>query len=154
MRHLKLSRPAILTFVLPLLLGSALFVFAANIQFIEGGPHRYVIGFSITILAVLVLHMGCQQDGGNPSHPSDQSSDVKSRRTTAEVTVGGKTWKIDPNRTYRATGVWINPNPRPLTATERTRLIVVQAEIETLSTRLEQLSNEADYLETDRETGL
>lgn len=61
--------------------------------------------------------------------------------------MGGKTWKIDPNRTYRATGVWINPNPRPLTATERTRLIVVQAEIETLSTRLEQLSNEADYLE-------
>lgn len=108
---------------------------------------RYVIGSSITILAVLVLQLGCQQDGGTLSSPSNQTSDVKNRRAAAEVTVGGKTWKIDPNRSYRATGVWINPKPRPLTDTERARLITVQAEIETLSTRLEQLSNEADYLE-------
>ena len=42
MRHLKLSKAAILTLGLTLLLGSALFVFAANIQFIEGGPHSDV----------------------------------------------------------------------------------------------------------------
>ena len=45
----------------------------------------------------------------------------KRKKTTAEVTIGGKVWQIDPKRSYQATGVWTNPNPRSLTAAERER---------------------------------
>ena len=42
MKLFKLLNPVNIIVSLTLLLGSALFVFAANIQFIEGGPHRLV----------------------------------------------------------------------------------------------------------------
>ena len=42
MKFLKLLNPVNIIATLTLLFGSTLFVFAANIQFIEGGPHREV----------------------------------------------------------------------------------------------------------------
>ena len=42
MKPFKSLNPINIIVTLTLLLGSALFVFAANIQFIEGGPHRAV----------------------------------------------------------------------------------------------------------------
>ena len=42
MKFLKLLNPVNIIATLTLLFGSTLFVFAANIQFIEGGPHRYM----------------------------------------------------------------------------------------------------------------
>lgn len=101
----------------------------------------------ITTLAVLALHIGCQQ-GGEPqkSPPSLPNAETQTGPTT-EVTVGEKTWQIDPKRSYQAIGVWVNPNPRPLTEAEQARLAVVQAELEKLSLQIEKLSDEASYLQ-------
>lgn len=97
----------------------------------------------ITTLAVLVLHIGCQPD----EEPQKSSSHPSKTETKTEITVGGKTWEINRNRAYRATGVWVNPNPRPLTAEEQARLAEVQAVLEKLSIQTEKLSDEASYLQ-------
>ncbi|MDE0084738.1 MAG: hypothetical protein OXU23_03435 [Candidatus Poribacteria bacterium] len=97
----------------------------------------------ITTLAVLALLIGCQQDGEPQKSPSPRP---KTGQTT-KVTVGGKTWKIDPKRSYQAIGVWVNPNPRPLTEAEQARLTVVQEELEKLFLQTEKLSDEASYLQ-------
>ena len=67
----------------------------------------------ITTLAVLTLHIGCQQDGDLQKSPSSRPNTETKTGPTTEVTVGGKTWEIAPKRSYQAIGVWINPNPRP-----------------------------------------
>jgi len=108
---------------------------------------RWIIGLSIINFVLLLLYLGCQSNRETPSFPTDQTVNAKSKQATAEVSVGGKTWKIDPSRSYRATGVWINPNPRPLTDTERARLETLRSEIETLEVQLAQRANEVDYLE-------
>ena len=78
--------------------------------------------------------------------PSFTTPNLEGEKSKVEVTVGGKTWEIDPKHSYQTIGVWINPNPRPLTDAERTRLTTVQAQAETLSGQLEQLRNEINYL--------
>ncbi len=93
--------------------------------------------FFIIILVVLVLQ-GCQQEA--QKSPSPQTAKTK-------ITVGGKTWNINPNRAYQATGVWVNPNPRPLTAAEQARLAKVQEKLKTLSIQTDKLSDEASYLQ-------
>ncbi len=97
----------------------------------------------ITTLTVLVLHIGCQQAGD----PQKSPASGQKRRTKTQVTVGGKTWEIDPNHSYQAVGVWVNPNPRSLTEAEQVRLAVVQAELKKLSLQTEALNDEASYLQ-------
>ena len=86
-------------------------------------------------------------DGGIPNPPSNPPDNNKGMDSMEEYTIGGKIWKVDPNRTYYATGVWTNPHPRSLTTEEQTRLESILAEIETLNNRLECLFDEADFLE-------
>lgn len=101
----------------------------------------------ITTLAVLALHIGCQQDGDSQKSLSSRPNTETKAGTTTKVTVGGKTFKIDPKRSYQTIGVWINPNPRPLTEAEQARLAIVQAELEKLSLQTDKLSDEASYLQ-------
>ena len=101
----------------------------------------------ITTLTVLTLHIGCQQDGDPQKSPSSRPNTETKAGSITEVTVGGKTFKIDPKRSYQAVGVWVNPNPRPLTEAEQARLAVVQAELEKLSLQTDKLSDEASYLQ-------
>lgn len=98
-------------------------------------------------LAVLALYIGCQQDGDSQKSPSVRPNTETRTAPTTEVTVGGKTFKIDSKRSYQAIGVWVNPNPRALTEEEKARLTVVQAEIEKLSLQTDKLSDEASYLQ-------
>ena len=106
--------------------------------------HYRSIFLIIITLAVLTLIIGCQQQHGDsqksPSRPSQTAPKTK-------ITVGGKTWEIAPNQAYQAIGVWVNPNPRPLTAAEQTRLAKLQAEFEVLAIKTERLSDEASYLQ-------
>ena len=91
-----------------------------------------------------MLLIGCQQqDGEHQEFPSTPSK----KETKTQITVGGKVWKIDPNRTYQATGVWVNPNPRPLTTAEQIRLAKLQAELKTLAIKTERLRDEVSYLQ-------
>ena len=101
----------------------------------------------ITTLAVFTLHIGCQQDGDPQKSPSSRPNPETKVDPTTKVTVGGKTFNIDPKRSYQAVGVWVNPNQRPLTEAEQARLAVVQAEIEKLSLQTDKLSDEASYLQ-------
>ncbi len=45
------------------------------------------------------------------------------------------------------TGVWTNPNPRPLTAVERKRLQALPSLIQTLKAELDELDKEMRHLE-------
>ena len=101
----------------------------------------------IATLAVLALYIGCQQAGDPQKSPSMRLNSETITAPTTEVTVGGKTFKIDPKRSYQAIGVWVNPNPRALTEAEKARLTVVQAELEKLSLQTDKLSDEASYLQ-------
>lgn len=103
----------------------------------------------ITTLAVFALHIGCQQDGDlqKSQSPSSRPNTETKAGPTTEVTVGGKIFKIDPKRSYQAIGVWVNPNPRPLTEAEQARLTIVQAKLEKLSLQADKLSDEASYLQ-------
>ncbi len=65
---------------------------------------------------------------------------------TAVVTVGGKVWHINPDLSYRATGVWTNPNPRPLTDAEKERLEALPDLIQKGQTQLDELNEELEYL--------
>lgn len=108
----------------------------------------------IATLAVLALHIGCQQDGDPQKSPSMRSNTETRTDPTTEVTIGGKTFKIDPKRSYQAIGVWVNPNPRPLTEAEQVRLAVVQTELEKLTLQTDKLSDEASYLQRIEEPEL
>lgn len=105
---------------------------------------RHIFIFLITTLTVFMLLIGCQQQDGE--HQESPSPPPK-KETKVQITVGGKVWEINPNRAYQATGVWVNPNPRPLTAAEQTRLAALQRELETLAIKTERLSDEASYLQ-------
>ena len=71
--------------------------------------------------------------------------------STLKVTAGGKTWEINPNRSYSAIGIWRNPNPRPLTDTERARLKRVQTEIQSIEVEIQNLDDQLEqyYKESD-----
>ena len=106
--------------------------------------HYRSIFLIITTLAVFILLIGCQQQDGEPRESPSPPSKVAPK---TKITIGGKAWEIDPNRAYQATGVWVNPNPRPLTAAEQTRLAKLQAELEALGIKTERLGDEVSYLQ-------
>ena len=64
-----------------------------------------------------------------------------------EVTIGGKIWKINPNLSYKAVGVWTNSHPRPLTDRERERLKAIQVEMQMLRGQLDELDKESNFLQ-------
>ena len=98
----------------------------------------------LIIPTILLLFMGCHPDG-SPSHPQDPNE--KNKKETVEVTVGGKVWNINPDLSYRATGVWTNPSPRPLTNVEKERMVTIKAQIQALETQLNELDTELEALE-------
>lgn len=111
----------------------------------------YRIGFMgllLTISTIFLFSMGCRPDG-SPSHPQDPNADNK--KETVEVTVGGKVWNINPDLAYRATGVWTNPSPRPLTDVEKARIVAIKAQIQALETQLNELDTELGTLERIKE---
>ncbi|RKU10763.1 hypothetical protein C6501_13415 [Candidatus Poribacteria bacterium] len=83
----------------------------------------------------------------DPSTPDLSSPHEKTENRTKEVTIGGKVWKIDPDFSYQATGVWKNPNPRPLTDVETARLQELPDKIKELRTQLNELNKELRYLQ-------
>lgn len=106
---------------------------------------RYIhFSVSLIILSTLLLAWtGCRPDRIS-SHPS-KPQEAKDAFTT-EVTVGGKVWNINPDLSYRATGVWINPNPRQLTDTEKERLQALPDLINKKQRQLDELNKELGYL--------
>lgn len=96
---------------------------------------------------VFFLNTGCEPDGGSAKPPSTTPHLKEKNKTAAmEVTIGGKIWEIDPNLSYKAVGVWKNPDPRPLTAAERGRLKAVETEMQVLRGQLDELDKEANFL--------
>lgn len=91
----------------------------------------------------LVVFIGCRQDGEHQNSPSFPSKIAPKTK----IIVGGKTWEINPNQAYQATGVWVNPSPRPLTAAEQTRLAELKMELKALNAKTERLNDEASYLQ-------
>ena len=89
---------------------------------------------------------------GDTTSPSTPSLIEEEKKTTVDVTIGGKVWTIDPKRSYQATGVWTNPNPRPLTEAERERIQALPILIQKLETQLDELDKELRYLERIEET--
>lgn len=106
--------------------------------------YTHIISHLLILSAVLFAWTGCRPEGSSsrPQPPKEENE-----KTTVAVTVGGKVWNINPDLSYRATGVWINPNPRPLTDAEKARIQTIKADIETLQTQLETLETELGYLE-------
>ena len=99
------------------------------------------------ISMVFFLNTGCEPDGGSAKPPSTTPHlKEENKQATMEVTIGGKIWKIDPNLSYKAVGVWKNPHPRPLTGIERARLKAVETEIQVLRGQLDELDKEANFL--------
>ena len=109
------------------------------------------LGFFIIALSLFWV-TGCKQDGGTASPSADTRLENTSNKTIVEVTIGGKVWKIDPTQSYSATGVWTNPNPRPLTEAEKKRLEALPALIQEAGKHLDELDKELRYLERIEET--
>ena len=103
------------------------------------------LGFFI-IFPSLFWITGCKQDGDTTSPSTDRPLE------NVEVTIGGKVWKIDPTQSYSATGVWTNPNPRPLTDAEKKRRDALPALIEAAGKHLDELDKELRYLERIEQT--
>lgn len=110
-----------------------------------------ILGIFLIVSLGIFLQTGCQKDGDTTS-PSTPSLLEEDKKTTVEVTIGGKVWEIDPKRSYQATGVWTNPNPRPLTEAERERIQALPDLIQKLETQLDELDKELRYLERVEET--
>ena len=102
------------------------------------------MGLLLIISTILLFSMGCRPDE-SPSHSQDPNGENKKK--TVEVTVGGKVWNINPDLSYRATGVWTNPSPRPLTNVEKERMVTIKAQIQALETQLSELDTELGALE-------
>ena len=103
----------------------------------------YIRILCLLIIPLCVSQTGCQQDGEDTSPPSSTRALKESKQqSSVEVTAGGKVWKIDPNLSYQATGVWTNPNPRPLTSVEAARLKEIQVERDALQAQLDALDIE------------
>ena len=108
----------------------------------------YIIGILFIITLGPFLMTGCQQDGGEIPPSTVSRLEGAEKKPTVEVTIGGNVWEIDPNLSYQATGVWTNPNPRPLTDTEKERLQKISALIQTLDMQRDELDKELKYLES------
>ena len=100
------------------------------------------------ILPLCVSQTGCQPDGDDVSPSTTRAQKQPKKQPTVEITAGGKVWEIDPNRSYQATGVWTNPNPRPLTSVEAARLQEIQVERNALQAKLDALDSEWGILLT------
>ncbi|RKU09679.1 hypothetical protein C6501_14850 [Candidatus Poribacteria bacterium] len=100
----------------------------------------------IVIATLLSVHAGCRP-GERSSEPTRPNPPDSKQPSTAEVKVGGKVWRINPDLSYRATGIWTNPNPRPLTEAEKKRLGTLPDLIDELKTQLDALNKERAYLE-------
>lgn len=98
--------------------------------------------YFLILLTFLFAWTGCRSGGSSDSQPP---KDEKITITT-EVTVGGKVWRINPDLSYRATGIWTNPNPRPLTDAEKERLQVLPGLIQKVQVQLDELNEELGYL--------
>lgn len=112
------------------------------------------IRFLVTLFIITLSfypQTGCKQKGDTTS-PSTPHLREENKKKLMEITVGGKVWKIDPNLSYQATGVWTNPNPRLLTTAENKRLQELPALIQTYRTQLDELDKELRYLERIDET--
>ena len=105
-----------------------------------------IIGTLFFISVSLFWITGCQQDGDTSSPSSGTRLENTAIKPIADVTIGGKVWNIDPTQTYSATGVWANPNPRPLTDAEKKRLEALPALIQELETQRDELDMEMRYL--------
>ena len=82
------------------------------------------------------------------------SVENEDREQLKEINVGGKTWKIDPNLSYQATGVWKNPDPRPLTDDEKTRIRSLKKQLEMLKKQRERITKELTMLQRISKSGL
>ena len=111
-----------------------------------------IIDTLFIIFLSLFLMTGCQQDGGEVPPSTVSPPETVKKKPTVEVTIGGKVWKIDPNLSYQATGIWTNPNPRPLTEAEKERLQTLPALVQTLGTQLDELEKELSFLNSIEET--
>ena len=78
-----------------------------------------IIGTFFIISLSLFLITGCQSDGGEIPPSTDTRLEETGKKPTVKVGIAGKVWEINPNLSYQATGIWTNPNPRPLTDTEK-----------------------------------
>ena len=108
-----------------------------------------IIGTFLIIALSLFLLTGCQRDGGEIPPSTDTRLEESEKKPTVKVTIGGKVWKIDPNLSYQATGIWTNPNPRSLTDTEKERLNELNVQIQALNTQIQNLEMQRD--ESDKE---
>ena len=100
------------------------------------------IGVLLIISLSLFLMTGCQPDDGSTKTPSTPHPNEENKKAVVDVTVGGKVWKINPDLSYQATGVWTNPNPRSLTDAEKSRLKSIQTEAQKLRVRLDELDKQ------------
>ena len=111
---------------------------------------NYIRTISFIIFILIILSQsGCKQDGGttSPSTPNLSPTHEKTENRTKEVTIGGKVWKIDPDFSYQATGIWKNPNPRSLTDAESARLQEIPDRIKELRAQLNELNKELSSLQ-------
>lgn len=112
-------------------------------------PDSPIIGTFFIISLSLFLIVGCQSDGGEIPPSTDTRLEETAKKPTVKVTIGGKVWEIDPNLSYQATGIWTNPNPRPLTDTEKERLNVLNVQIQAFNAQIQNLETQRD--ERDKE---
>ena len=102
--------------------------------------------FFLAAFIIISLYTGCQFDGRRGDENPPGLTDLKGKKEipNIKVTTGGKTWEINPNRSYYAVGIWRNPNPRPLTDTEKARLKRVQTEIQNLDDQIQNLNDQLE----------
>ena len=108
-----------------------------------------IIGTFLIISLNLLLITGCQQDGGISPPSADKHLEEPPKKLAVAVTIGGKVWEINPNLSYQATGIWTNPNPRPLTATEKERLKELKAKIQVFNAQIQNLEIQLDELDKE-----
>lgn len=90
-----------------------------------------------------------QEDGDKVSPSTSNLPPIheKIENRTKEVTIAGKVWKIDPEFSYQATGIWKNPDPRQRTDVENTRLQELPNKIQKLKSQINDLNKELRYLQ-------
>ena len=98
---------------------------------------RYCIVVPLFIISLVVfLSIGCRPNGSGARLHSDEDN----KKATKEIMIGGKVWKVNPDLSYQATGVWTNPDPRPLTDIEQARLKAIIAQTQALRAQLNELN--------------
>ena len=114
--------------------------------------HNYHLVTLSLIFLIIFMFISCKPDGSSKPLPSTTHTDMENKESSTEVIIGGKTWKINPNLSYRAVGIWTNPNPRPLTDEESQRLKEIQTNMQTLRSQLNELDKEMNFLKRIEKT--